>query len=87
VQFLLAVRAEFGADSDDDLVRALRDGRQDSAAQTGRQIVERELRVPPPPTFTIRPGFALRVTIVTRDLVLTLFREQGPFVTVRARTM
>lgn len=67
VSTLLGVGAELGADSDDDLIRALRDGGQDSAARTGRQIVERELRVPP--TLTIRPGFALRV-LVTRDLVL-----------------
>jgi type IV secretion system protein VirB10 len=67
VSTLLGVGAELGADSDDDLVRALRDGGQDSAARTGRQIVERELRVPP--TLTIRPGFALRV-LVTRDVVL-----------------
>lgn len=67
VSTLLGVGAELGADSDDDLVRVLRDGGQDSAARTGRQIVERELRVPP--TLAIRPGFALRV-LVTRDLVL-----------------
>jgi len=67
VSTLLGVGAELGADSDDELVAALRDGGQDSAAQTGRQIVERELRVAP--TLTIRPGFALRV-LVTRDLVL-----------------
>jgi type IV secretion system protein VirB10 len=67
VSTLLGVGAELGSDSEDRLVRALREGAQDTAGQTGRQVVERELRVPP--TLTIRPGFALRV-LVTRDLVL-----------------
>lgn len=67
ISTLLGVGAELGADSEDRLTRALREGTQDSAGQTGRQLVERELRVPP--TITIRPGFALRV-LVTRDLVL-----------------
>lgn len=67
ISTLLGVGAELGADSEDRLTRALREGAQDSAGQTGRQLVERELRVPP--TITIRPGFALRV-LVTRDLVL-----------------
>lgn len=67
ISTLLGVGAELGADSDDRLTRALREGTQDAAGQTGRQVVERELRISP--TITIRPGFALRV-IVTRDLVL-----------------
>lgn len=67
VSSLLGVGAEIGADNEDRLVRALRGGPQDAAADTGRQIVERELRAPP--TLTIRPGFALRV-LVTRDLVV-----------------
>jgi type IV secretion system protein VirB10 len=64
---LLGIGTELGTDSEDRLVRALREGAQDTAGQTGRQIVERELRVPP--TLTIRPGFPLRV-LITRDLVL-----------------
>lgn len=75
VSTLLGVGAELGADSDDELVKALRDGGQDSASQTGRQIVERELGVPP--TLTIRPGSALRV-LVTRDLVLEPIRGAQP---------
>lgn len=67
VSTLLGAGAELGTDSEDRLARALREGVQDTAGQTGRQIVERELRVPP--SLTIRPGFALRV-LVTRDLVL-----------------
>lgn len=64
---LLGVGIELGTDSEDSLIRALREGTQDTAGQTGRQIVERELGVPP--TLTIRPGFPLRV-LVTRDLIL-----------------
>ncbi|MDT7529954.1 TrbI/VirB10 family protein [Sphingopyxis sp. SE2] len=67
ISTLLGVGAELGADDDDRLVRAIRSGSQDSIGQTGRQIVERQLAIPP--TITIRPGFAFRV-IVTRDLVL-----------------
>src|SRR3546814_5935128 len=64
ISTLLGVGAELGADDDDRLVRAIRSGSQDSIGQTGRQIVERQLAIPP--TITIRPGFAFRV-IVTRD--------------------
>lgn len=67
VSTLLGVGAELGTASDDRLVRALRSGTQDSVAETGRQVVERELRVAP--TLTIRPGASLRV-LVTRDLIL-----------------
>lgn len=72
VSTLLGVGAELGTDSDDRLVRALRSGTQDSAAETGRQLVERELRVPP--TLTIRPGATLRV-LVTRDLIVEAVGE------------
>ncbi|MGE4431674.1 MAG: TrbI/VirB10 family protein [Sphingobium sp.] len=67
VSTLLGVGAELGADSEDDLTRALRRGSQDTINQTGQQIVRRQLNVQP--TLTIRPGHPLRV-IVTRDLVL-----------------
>jgi type IV secretion system protein VirB10 len=67
ISTLLGVGAELGADDDDRLVRAIRSGSQDSIGQTGRQIVDRQLAIPP--TITISPGFAFRV-IVTRDLVL-----------------
>lgn len=72
VSTLLGIGSEIGSQGDDALVRALRDGTQDSIGQTGRQIVERASRVPP--TLTIRPGFSLRV-IVTRDLVLEPVRD------------
>ncbi len=67
VSTLLGVGAELGADSEDDLTRALRRGSQDTINQTGQQIVRRQLNVQP--TLTIRPGHPLRV-ILTRDLVL-----------------
>lgn len=67
VSTLVGVGAELGADSEDNLTRALRRGSQDTINQTGQQIVRRELGVPP--TLTIRPGHPLRV-VLTRDLVL-----------------
>lgn len=67
VSTLLGGGAELGADSEDDLTRALRRGSQDTINQTGQQIVRRQLNVQP--TLTIRPGHPLRV-VVTRDLVL-----------------
>jgi type IV secretory pathway VirB10-like protein len=67
VSTLLGVGTELGADSEDDLTRALRRGSQDTINQTGQQIVRRQLNVQP--TLTIRPGHPLRV-VLTRDLVL-----------------
>lgn len=67
ISTLLGVGAELGADSDNDLTRALRRGSQDTINQTGQQIVRRQLNVQP--TLTIRPGHPLRV-VLTRDLVL-----------------
>ena len=67
VSTLLGVETELGADSEDDLTRALRRGSQDTINQTGQQIVRRQLNVQP--TLTIRPGHPLRV-VLTRDLVL-----------------
>jgi type IV secretion system protein TrbI len=67
VSTLLGAGAELGSDGDDAIVRALRDGSQDTVNQSGRRLVERQMNIPP--TLTVRPGFALRV-LVTRDLVL-----------------
>ena len=67
VSTLVGVGAELGADSEDDLTRALRRGSQDTVNHTGQQIVRRQLNVQP--TLTIRPGHPLRV-VITRDLVL-----------------
>lgn len=75
VSTLLGVGAELGAGDEDRLVRAIRSGAQDSIGQTGRQIVERQLAIPP--TISVRPGFAFRV-IVTRDLVLEPFSTVDP---------
>ena len=64
---LLGVGAELATDDNDRLIRAIRDGAQDTVNHAGQQIVQRQLQVAP--TLTIRPGFPVRV-IVTRDLVL-----------------
>lgn len=63
---LLAVGTELATSDDDRLIRAIRDGAQDTVNQAGQQIIQRQLQVAP--TLTIRPGFPVRV-IVTRDLV------------------
>lgn len=64
---LLSVGAELAVDDDDRLLRAIRDGAQETFNDAGQQIVRRQLNIAP--TLTIRPGFPVRV-IVTRDLVL-----------------
>ena len=64
---MLGVGAELATDDNDRLVRAIRDGGQDTINDAGQQIVRRQLNIAP--TLTIRPGFPVRV-IVTRDLVL-----------------
>lgn len=63
---LLAVGTELAVSDEDRLVRAIRDGAQDTINDAGQQIVQRQLQVAP--TLTIRPGFPVRI-IVTRDLV------------------
>jgi len=67
ISTVLGVGAQLGSDDDDQLVRALRDGSQDTIGETGGQLVSRQIAIPP--TITVRPGFVFRV-IVTRDLVL-----------------
>ncbi|UWF58497.1 TraB/TrbI/VirB10 family type IV secretion system protein [Brucella sp. 2716] len=69
---LLGVGAELATDDNDRLIRAIRNGAQDTVNQAGQQIVQRQLQVAP--TLTIRPGFPVRV-IVTRDLVLEPYRS------------
>ena len=64
---LLAVGAELATSDEDRLIRAIRDGAQETINQAGQQIIQRQLQVAP--TLTVRPGFPVRV-IVTRDLVL-----------------
>ncbi|CAN7599064.1 TrbI/VirB10 family protein [Aminobacter sp. LjRoot7] len=58
---------ELAIDDENRLLRAIRDGAQDTINDAGQQIIRRQLNVAP--TLTIRPGFPVRV-IVTRDLVL-----------------
>lgn len=74
VSTLLGVGTELATDSDDALTRALRYGTQDTINQTGRQVVQRQINVPP--TLTVRPGHVLRV-IVTRDLVIEPAAQGG----------
>ncbi|WP_275448602.1 TrbI/VirB10 family protein [Mesorhizobium sp. IRAMC:0171] len=64
---LLAVGTQLATNDEDRLIRAIRDGTQDTINQAGQQIIQRQLQVAP--TLTIRPGFPIRV-IVTRDLLL-----------------
>lgn len=69
---LLSVGSELAVDDQDRLLRAIRNGGQDTINDAGQQIVRRQLNVAP--TLTIRPGFPVRV-IVTRDLVLEPYRN------------
>nr|WP_210317493.1 TrbI/VirB10 family protein [Oryzicola mucosus] len=69
---LLAIGTELAVNDEDRLMRAIRDGAQDTINDAGQKIVERQLDVQP--TLTIRPGFPVRV-IVTRDLVLEPYRD------------
>ena len=72
---LLSVGAEAGtSQNENNLVQAIRSGASNSISQTGQQIVQRQLNIQP--TLTIRPGFPVRV-IVTRDLVLAPYRQEG----------
>lgn len=64
---LLSVAAELAIDDEDRLLRALRDGGQNTLNDAGQQIIQRQLQVAP--TLTIRPGHPVRV-LVTRDLLL-----------------
>lgn len=63
---ILNIGVELGADEDNEIARAIREGTQDTIGRAGDEIVRRQLSVPP--TLTIRPGFPVRV-MVTRDLV------------------
>ncbi|WP_300442343.1 TrbI/VirB10 family protein [uncultured Mameliella sp.] len=64
---ILNLGLESGADSEDDVARAIREAAQDTIGRTGDEIVRQQLAVPP--TLTIRSGFPVRV-MVTRDLIL-----------------
>lgn len=68
---LLSVGAELAIDDQNQLLRAIRNGGQDTINDAGQQIIRRQLQVAP--TLTIRPGFPVRI-VVTRDLVLESYR-------------
>lgn len=69
---LLSFGAQLAADdSSSELIRALRDGGQNTLNQAGQEIVRRQLNVPP--TLTVRPGFPVRI-LVSRDVVLEPWR-------------
>lgn len=69
---LLSVGAELAVDDEDRLLRAIRNGGQDTINDAGQQIIRRQLNVAP--TLTIRPGFPVRI-VITRDLVLEPYRN------------
>jgi type IV secretion system protein VirB10 len=69
---LLSVGAELAVSDENRLLRAIRNGGQDTINDAGQQIIRRQLNVPP--TLTIRPGFPVRI-VVTRDLVLEPYRN------------
>ena len=74
ISTLLGVGTQLATDNDDDLVQALRYGTQDTINQTGRQVVQRQINVPP--TLTVRPGHVVRI-IVSRDLILEAASQGG----------
>jgi type IV secretion system protein VirB10 len=69
---VLGIGAELGANDDNDIIRAIRQGSVGTFNQVGQQAVGRGLSVPP--TLTIRPGAPVRV-MVTRDLILEPYRQ------------
>ena len=69
---LLSVGAELAVSDENRLLRAIRNGGQDTINDAGQQIIRRQLQVAP--TLTIRPGFPVRI-VVTRDLVLEPYRS------------
>ncbi|QVM85278.1 TrbI/VirB10 family protein [Novosphingobium decolorationis] len=64
---LLGVGSELSISGESDLVEAIRQSAQTSAARAGDQVTQQNLTVQP--TITIRPGAPVRV-VVTRDLIL-----------------
>lgn len=70
---LLGVSTELSlGDNESDLVRAIRQSTQQTAAQAGQQIISKQLDVQP--TIRVRPGWPLRV-VVHKDLVLRPWRQ------------
>ena len=58
---LLKIGAELGADGDDPIASAIRNGAQDTIGDAGRKIARRQIDIPP--TLTVRPGFRVRVIV------------------------
>lgn len=69
---LLGVGSNLTFSGESDLVQAMRESTQDSAARAGDQLTQRNLQVQP--TITIRPGALVRL-VVHRDLILAPWRE------------
>ena len=57
--------------TDNDLVKALRESTGQTTNRAGQRLVERTLNVQP--TITVRPGWPLRI-IVHKDLVMRVYR-------------
>jgi type IV secretory pathway VirB10-like protein len=73
---LLGVGTELSlGSSESDLVRAIRESAQQSAANSGAQITSRDLDVQP--TITIRPGWPVRA-ILNKDLIVAPWKTQFP---------
>lgn len=65
---LLSVSAAAtGGDGTDRLARAIREGVGSGVDQTGREILNQQMQIPP--RLTVRPGYPFRI-ILTEDLVL-----------------
>ena len=62
----VGTQLSFGS-NESDLIRAIRESTQQSAARAGDQIVAHALNIQP--TITVRPGWPLRV-VVNKDIVL-----------------
>jgi len=68
---LLGVSTELTlGEEESDLVKAIRQSTQNTVAQVGEKITERNLKVQP--TITIRPGWPVRI-IVNKDMVLQVY--------------
>lgn len=68
---LLGVGTELSLGGGSDLIRAIREAGQESAANAGDRVTKRNLDIPP--TIKVRPGWPVRA-IVTKDLVLQPWR-------------
>lgn len=72
ISTLLGVGSNLSFSGESDLVRAIRESAQDSAARAGDQLTSRNLDIQP--TITIRPGAPIRL-VVHRDLILAPWKH------------